>query len=60
MDLVQRLIIPVNSNLTGLGLVSLLHHQLDELGLIQISENQHILALLHIDAATDDELCILS
>ena len=60
MNLLQRLVAPLHGDLSGLGLVGLLHHHLDKLRLIQLRVHHHILSLLDIQAGTDDQLRIFS
>ena len=55
MDLGQGLIAPLHGNLFGLGLIGLLHHHLDKLRLVQVRIDDDLLALLNIDAASDDQ-----
>ena len=56
----QGLIAPLHDNFLGLGLVSLFHHHLDKLRLIQARIDDHGLALLDIDTGIDDQLGICS
>ena len=55
VELLERLVVPVHRDLGGPGAVALLHHQLDEFGLVQPGVHQDLLPLLHMDAAADDE-----
>ena len=59
MELLQTLVLPNHGDLTSLGLVALLNHQLHKLRLIQICHHQHILSLLDIQTGADDQLGIL-
>ena len=60
MDLGQGLVVPVDDDFLGLGLVSLFHHHLDKFRLIQIRQHLNGLSLLDVHAGADDQLGILS
>ena len=55
VDFGQRLIVPLHAYLLGLGLIGLLHHQLDKLRLIQVCIDKNLLPLLDIHAAFYDQ-----
>ena len=55
VELGQGLVVPLHADLFGLGLIGLLHHQLYKFRLVQIRVDQDLLALLDIDAASDDQ-----
>ena len=60
MELLQRLVVPLHRDLLRLGLIGFLHDHLDEFRLVEIGVNQHLLPLLDIDAAADDQAGIFS
>ena len=60
VELFQRLIVPLDVDLGGLCLVGFLHHHLNEFRLIQVRVNVHNLTFLHVGAAADNQIGILT
>ena len=60
MELLQGLVIPLHGDLLRLGLVGFLHDHLDKFRLVEVGVNQHLLPLLDIDAAADNQAGIFS
>ena len=60
MELLQRLVVPLHGDLLRLGLIGFLHDHLDKFRLVEVGVNQHLLPLLDIDAAADDQAGIFS
>ena len=60
VEFLQFRVIPLHRHLPGFRLVGFFHHHLNKLRLVQIRINNHILPLLDIDAAADNQSGILS
>ena len=60
VELLEGLVVPVHHHLLGLAAVALLHHHGHELRLIQLGDDENLLARLHVDAAAGDEAGILT
>ena len=60
MELLQRLVAPLNHHLFGLGLIGLLHQQLHKFRLIQLGIDHDLLPLLDIDTPANDQAGIFT